>query len=638
MEVNSPILRRTLAIAIIALGVLIAWFMLEPVGLLVVVAAVCIWLGWEAGLVAIAATGLLWTLILILRAPLTFDDGIRIAVFLGAAAAIWLLVQAFRQISLSDVLDQDSQRLVSDIPGLGWSAYPDGRLRFINPAVLAFVGVTPAELRRLMQTESNPLERWTHPEDRERGRVNWEQALRTGEPLIEEQRVLRYDDEYRWFRDTVVPSRDKRGRITGWYGHTADITEQKRAEEALRNSERELRLMVDTVPTMIFLMTSEALPYYFNKRFVDWAGIEPGDPADERSRNLDTHTEMIHPDDRADVAAAFERAFAAGQPLQYRGRLRHKDGQYRWLDSRVEPLRDEHGVIIRWYGVNIDIDDEVKAQEALRLADERLARASRAASLSELSVSIAHELNSPLQAVVANANAYQRWLSADPPNYERAGRTAERIIRDANAAAEVIGRIRALFAQTTPGRGPVDINAMITEVTELVADRLISGNVRLELELDPGLPLLAADRVQLEQVVLNLARNAIEAMHDTAPGGRTLRVSSRLRDDGLLEVEVEDHGSGIGEPDRIFDAFYTTKKDGMGMGLAICRSIIEAHGGRIEARSEVGVGSTISFTLPVQGSEANPGVGDGLSDLHGDADENVDGAEDQGHAEHRRQV
>src|SRR5262249_27916145 len=149
---------------------------------------------------------------------------------------------------------------------------------------------------------------------------------------------------------------------------------------------------------------------------------------------------------------ALRHSLATGEPLAARYRLRRNDGEYRWIQARSEPLRDDSGEILHWYGINIDIDDEVRAREALRLADDRLARASRAASLSELAVSIAHELNSPLQAVVANANAYQRWLSADPPNYERAGPIAERIIRDANAAAEVIARIRALFAQSAHGR------------------------------------------------------------------------------------------------------------------------------------------------------------------------------------------
>ncbi|BCP55571.1 hypothetical protein K32_41880 [Kaistia sp. 32K] len=610
MEVTPSILHRSLALFLCVAGLVVALLAFEPAGLLVAVAALCIWLGWQEGLGAIAVTGCFWAAIVFWNLPLGPDSLVQLGVYLGAAAAIWLLVQIFRSASLYDVLDQHSQRLVADIPGLGWTAYPDGRIRFVNPAVLAFIGVTPEAMRRMIEIEPNALERWTHPDDIERTRANWDHALRTGEPLIDEQRVLRCDGVYRWFRDTVVPSRDKRGRITGWYGHTTDITEQKNAEEALRASERELRLLVDTVPTMIFLLTPEALPYYFNKRFVDWAGIEPGSEAAEEGHDFNTHTGMIHPDDRAGVAAAFRRSIATGEPLQFKGRLRRKDGEFRWIDSRVEPLRDESGTILRWYGVNIDIDDEVRAQEALRLADERLARASRAASLSELSVSIAHELNSPLQAVVANANAYQRWLNASPPNYERAGRTAEKIIRDANAAAEVVGRIRALFAQTTPGRSPVDLNGVISEVTELVIDRLISGNVRLGLALDPDLPLVNADHVQVEQVVLNLIRNAIEAMQGTPPGERRLQIVSRRRNDETIEIEVGDRGPGIPNPERIFDAFYTTKADGMGMGLAICRSIVEAHGGRITARSTVDRGSTVSFTLPLSGSETDARVGE----------------------------
>ncbi len=576
-----------------------AWFLLEPIGLLVTVAVVCIWLGWEAGLAAIVVAGILWTAILFSRGPLATDDALRIAVFVAAAGAIWLIVQVFRTVSLSDVLDQDS-RLVTDIPGLGWYAYPDGRLRFINPAVLAFLGVTPSELRKLMEKEPNPLERWVHPDDRGHNQANWERALKNGEPLIDENRALRHDGEYRWLRDTVVPTRDRRGRITGWYGHTTDVTEHRKAEEALRQSERELRLLVDTVPTMIYLTNPEGRPYYFNKRFADWIGVDPHGEPTPISDGYDPLADLIHPDDRETVAAAFYRAFATGESLQYKGRLRRKDGQHRWLDCRVEPLRDENGSIIRWYGVNIDIDDEVRAQEALRLADERLARASRAASLSELAVSIAHELNSPLQAVVANANAYQRWLSADPPNYARAGRTAEKIIRDANAAADVIGRIRALFAHSGQERSPVDLNALIREVCELVGDRLVAGNVRLELELEPQLPAIPSDRVQLEQVVLNLVRNAIEAMQQVVVGSRTLRIVSRRGGNDSIEVEVRDRGHGIDHPERIFDPFYTTKKDGLGMGLAICRSIIETHGGRISAQSVPEGGSSFAFTLPLR--------------------------------------
>jgi PAS domain S-box-containing protein len=598
MEVFSTRLRRFLALTAVVAGLLLAWLAFEPSGLLVVVVAMCIWLGWHAGLASIAVASLFWSGILLSRLPFGPEAMTRMALFIGAAGAIWILIQVFRTYNLSDMIDQDSQRLVADIPGLGWTAYPNGKIRFINPAVLAFVGITPAELLKLMETEENPLERWTHPDDRERNRLNWERALKTGEPLVDEQRALRYDGVYRWFRDTVVPARDKRGRITGWYGHTTDITEQKAAEEALRQSERELRLLIDTVPTMIFVTTIEGRPYYFNKRFADWIGVDPGGTPVLIVNGQDPYLELIHPDDRISTSTAVYEAFAGGNAIQYKTRLRHSSGQYRWLDSRIEPLRDENGAIIRWYGVNIDIDDEVRAQEALRLADDRLARASRAASMAELSVSIAHELNSPLQAVVSNANAFQRWLSADPPNYDRAASTADRIIRDANAAAEVINRIRSLFAQNAQGRGLVNLNAVITEVCDLIADKLQSGNVRLELNLDPTLASVRADSVQIEQVVLNLARNGIEAMAEVDTSLRMLQVFSRRRADDMLEVEIRDHGTGISNPDRIFDAFYTTKKDGLGMGLAICRSIIEAHKGHISASGLPEGGTSVSFTLP----------------------------------------
>jgi signal transduction histidine kinase len=348
---------------------------------------------------------------------------------------------------------------------------------------------------------------------------------------------------------------------------------------------------------MIYLTTADGRPYYFNKRFADWVAVDPKGEVVPIVDGNDPYAVYLHPDDQEQTQITFYRSFAAGQSIQYRARLRRNDGEFRWVDARVEPLRDETGAIIRWYGVNVDVDDEVKAQESLRLADERLSRASRAASLSELSVSIAHELNSPLQAVVANANAFQRWLGANPPNYERANLTAERIIRDANAAADVISRIRSLFAQTEQGRTRTDLNEIITEVCDLFGDRLQSNGVRLELALEADLPLVMADRVQVEQVVLNLVRNAIEAMHETPPAGRLLRVASH-RGDGVVEVAVTDRGYGIADPERIFDAFYTTKKDGMGMGLAICRSIVESHEGRISAKSLPGEGSSVSFTLP----------------------------------------
>lgn len=600
MEVTSSIVRRNLAIGIAVAGLLVAWLSAEPSSLLVGVAALSICFGWQSGLGAVLAVGPLAYILLAVDQKLDASAAPSIAVLIFGATGIWSLVWIFRTANFHDRVHQSARRIIETLPGLGWSADPNGHIRFFNPAGLDFVGMSSEEMQKQMEADDYAWRNTLHPDDAERSAARFHHSIKTGEPLHDEARVRNHDGTYRWFRDIAVPARDETGRITGWFGTTVDIDDQIKAEEALRNREQELRLLVDTVPTMIFLMTPQALPYYFNKRFVDWAGVDPGDETRSEDGKLETHTEMIHPDDRVGVAAAFARSFSSGEPLLYKGRLKRKDGQYRWIDSRVEPLRDENGKIIRWYGVNIDIDDEVRAQEALRLADERLARASRAASLSELSVSIAHELNSPLQAVVANANAFQRWLGATPPNYERAGLTAERIIRDANAAADVINRIRALFTQTGQDRSQIDLNALIEEVCALVGDKLSSGNIRLELSLQSSLAAIPGDRVQLEQVVLNLIRNAIEAMQTVPQERRALQVVSR-GGAGVVEVEVRDRGVGIANSERIFDAFYTTKQDGMGMGLSICRSIVEAHEGSINARSLSDGGTSVTFTLPAVG-------------------------------------
>jgi len=601
MELTSSQQRRAVAAGISVACLLVTLLTRDPSGLLVVVAIVCICVGWKAGLVAVAATSLMSAAMLLSPLYTMESSAARFAAFVFGAFAVWLVVKIFRTVSFHDRVYQGAGAGIAHTPGLGWSAYPDGRLRFLNPAALEYVGVTAEEMREVMDADDfSWWRRFVHPDDAEASMAQWRQSLKTGEPMIAEKRLRRRDGSYRWFRDTGVASRDERGRIVGWYGHTEDIDDRRKAEAALRKSERELRLLVDTVPTMIWLMTPAGLPYYFNKRFVDWAGIDPAQEEPRGTRQFASHVELFHPDDKTAVKAVFQKSFARGEPLQHKGRLCRKDGEYRWIDSRFEPLRDEDGTILRWYGVNFDIDDEVRAQESLRLADERLARALRAASLSELSVSIAHELNQPLQAVVANAGAFQRWLNADPPNFGHASRVAQKIIRNADAAAQVISRIRSLFSKAESEPHAVDLNAVIGEVCDLLGDRLASANVELDLDLDPDLPATVADHVQMEQVVLNLVRNGIEAMQDVDVDVRRLRIVSRHQNDGTVEVEVRDRGNGLSNPDRIFDAFYTTKPDGMGMGLAICRSIVEAHRGRIWAENVETGGASIAFSLPVR--------------------------------------
>jgi C4-dicarboxylate-specific signal transduction histidine kinase len=266
---------------------------------------------------------------------------------------------------------------------------------------------------------------------------------------------------------------------------------------------------------------------------------------------------------------------------------------------RAAPLRNEAGRIVQWFGLCHDIDDQMHAEDALRRAAERLAQATQAASLAELSASIAHEVNQPLAAIVANSHACHRWLSAEPPNIERAKITAERITRDANAAADVVSRIRALFRRAPHAREAEDVNRLIGEVCRLMAGEIAAKDIRVGMNLAPDLPVIVLDRVQVQQVIVNLVRNGIEAMAGVAGDARSLQV--RTSHDGFdaIRVEVCDAGAGFQDAGRAFEPFFTTKPDGMGMGLAICRSIIEAHGGRLwTANNETG-GATVAFTLPL---------------------------------------
>jgi PAS domain S-box-containing protein len=360
---------------------------------------------------------------------------------------------------------------------------------------------------------------------------------------------------------------------------------------SLRRSERELQEIVDTVPVAIRSVTGDGRINYVNKRNREHLGL-----SELNSGALGRISEeLTHPEDARAAHSASAEGLRTGMPFTSRYRRRVND-VYRWTEDRGAPLLDADGKIARWYVASIDIDDEVRAQEGLRQASEKLAQATRAASLSELSASIAHEVNQPLAAVVANSYACERWLATEPANVERARTTIGRIIRDANTASEVVGHIRALFRRTE-ARHKLALGTVVAEVRDLLADVALRHRVRVDIEVEASLPPVELDRVQIQQVLINLMRNGIEAM-DSTPSERILRLRSRLVDN-LVRTEVGDHGPGIEFPERIFQPFFTTKENGMGMGLAICRSIVESHGGQLWAEANEPHGALFIFTLPV---------------------------------------
>jgi PAS domain S-box-containing protein len=352
--------------------------------------------------------------------------------------------------------------------------------------------------------------------------------------------------------------------------------------------------MIDAVPVHILSFSAAGEPTYINKRYRDFLGLSVP--------HFDTLREqqhaLIHPDDFAEMYGTLKNCFETGVPFLLRYRRRDKDGLYRWTEGRAEPLRDQEGSILQWYAVSLDIEDETRAQEALRQASSKLARASQAASLAELSASIAHEVNQPLAAIVANSHACQRWLSADPPNVERAKTTTERIIRDANSAADVVSRIRALFKRSAEAKTSAALPDVIAEARNLMADELARRRIRLDVDVESDLPPMMLDRVQVQQVLINLIRNGVEAM-DSAADDRVLGIRVRRMDD-TVHTAISDRGHGLEFPERIFEPFFTTKDNGMGMGLAICRSIVESHGGRLWAEKNEPRGTTFIFTLPTE--------------------------------------
>jgi PAS domain S-box-containing protein len=381
-------------------------------------------------------------------------------------------------------------------------------------------------------------------------------------------------------------------------GFIRDISERKEAEEALRASERDLSLIIETIPGLVWCAAPDGEIDYLNQRLLDYTGTSLDDWAQLAWANL------LHADDAEPTAQAWAQAAATGQALEVQCRLRRSDGVYRWFQMLGQAARDSEGGVARWYGLLIDIEDRKNMEEALRSSQARLSRAIQTATVGEFAAAIAHEINQPLAAVVTNGQACLRWLAAQPPGMAKAHEAAERIVRDGKEAGDVVRRIRALFKQAAVEKIDLDMNEVIREVLHLLSGEATRRRVAVETDLGQDLTPVAGDRVQLQQVVFNLLLNGIEAMDSIVDRPKKLHICSKRPSPETVLVEVRDSGTGLRDPDRIFEAFFTTKEKGMGMGLAICRSIIDAHHGRLWAASGEDSGTTFSFSLPRQGTAA----------------------------------
>jgi len=500
--------------------------------------------------------------------------------------------QSRSKAALRDAFDaiqrsEDQLRLIIDtIPALAWSTAPDGSLEFVNRRWREYTGLSIEEVR------GTGWKAAVYADDLAHLLEVWSAALVSGTPSECEARLRRFDGEYRWFLFRTVPLHDENGNVVKWYGTNTDIEDRKLAEEAVRESERNLSLIIDTIPALVWCAVPDGKLEYVNQRIVDYLGVPVSD--------LTEHgwTNFLHPDDVEPTLRSWFHAVATGTRHEVEYRMRSSDGAYRWFHVLGQPLRNHEGRIVRWYGLLADIEDRKNVAETLRRTQARLSQAMQIATIGELAASIAHEVNQPLAAVITNGHACLRWLQAQPPNLTQANQAAERIIRNGDSAAEVVRRIRALFKQSEPEKVPLNLNEVIAEVVHLLTGDIVRQGVAVEADLVEELPPVMADRLQLQQVIFNLLQNGIEAMDNLTAHPKKLVIRSKRQKTSIL-IEIRDYGPGLKDYDKPFEAFYTTKESGMGMGLAICRSILDAHHGRLWATPTEGPGATFCLTLPL---------------------------------------
>jgi PAS domain S-box-containing protein len=373
------------------------------------------------------------------------------------------------------------------------------------------------------------------------------------------------------------------------------------ANRNLQESEAKFRSAIDGIAGLVAIMAPNGELEAVNRQLIEYFG---------RSREELTTWETsdaVHPEDLPRILELFKTSIAAGAPFHYELRLRRFDGEYRWFENRGVPIRDESGFIVRWYVLLVDIEDRTRALERLQQMQSDFAHMNRVSMMGELAASLSHEIMQPIAAAHMNAYAALNFLDKQPPDISNAREALGCIARDADRAGDIVGRIREQIKKTPPRKERFDLNAAINEVAVLAQSAIIRNGISVQTRLAEGLRPVQGDRVQLQQVFLNLILNAVEAMGSVEAGARDLSISTEQDHTGVV-VAVRDSGPGI-DPhhlERVFEAFYTTKSKGMGMGLSICRSIIEAHGGRLWAEANEPRGAVFQFTVPSVGKEQRP--------------------------------
>jgi PAS domain S-box-containing protein len=485
----------------------------------------------------------------------------------------------------------DRYRLLAESLPSGIFLMQENLLRYVNPAMARMFGYDVEEVVDRLR----PLD-LVHPDDRPLVRENIRRRIEGHtEEIRYECRGLRKDGSA--FPVEAYGSRVEHDGKPAIVGTLVDNTDRRRAQDELRESEQRFRDYSEIVSDWFW----ESGP---DHRFSRISGKPPDWGISARFIGSYRWELAADRDDEPEKWRAHLAILDAHQPFRgFKYRIARPDGSALYMSASGKPLFDADGKFLGYRGTAADVTAEVRAELAERALSEAqlaLAHSNRVETMGEFAASIAHEVNQPIGAAILGAETALRWLARQPPDLERAGTAIGNSLKNTKRAADIIGRIRALVKKAPERKDDLKINEAISEVLELARSEIFKNGVSLRTKLAEALPLVQGDRVQLQQVMLNLIVNAVEAMSQNKEGRRELLISSQSEAERIL-VAVGDSGPGLpeGALERAFEAFYTTKSDGLGMGLSICRSIVEAHGGRLWATANVPVGAVFQFTIPV---------------------------------------
>jgi PAS domain S-box-containing protein len=486
--------------------------------------------------------------------------------------------------------------VVETIPAMTFTTLSTGWCTFVNKRWTEYTGLSVED------TSGAGWQRAVHPEDLVRHSEKWLASVASGEVFEDEARFRRAaDGEYRWFLVRGVPLRNQHGNIVKWYGTLTDIEDRKRAGEALQRSQFYLSEGQRVAHMGSWAFNAAGFDYWSSELFQIY-GLDPNGKPPTVGEYLD----LVHPDDRNSMEQEIQKMLADHRQFDFTKRIVRPDGNIRYVRCVGVPVT-EGGTFKGFVGTGIDVTEQELLEherERLRQLETELAHTNRVSMLGEMAATLAHEIKQPIAAAITSANSCIEWLTHEPPNLDRARAAASRVDKYGNRAAEIIDRIRSFYRKSPAHRELVAVNGIIQEILALLDGEATRLSVVMRTELAAELPEIMADRVQLQQVFMNLMLNGIEAMEGS---GGELTVKSEAQD-GQLQFSVSDTGVGLplGKMDQIFSAFFTTKPQGSGMGLAISRSIVESHGGHLWASANSGGGTIFHFTLPIQVMESSP--------------------------------